>query len=59
MRWPYTDPEETHRWFAWHPVVIDGQWVWLETVERYWSETFCGGRWKYTMHATDSGNANG
>lgn len=24
-----------HRWFAWHPVeVSDGEWWWLETVER-------------------------
>jgi hypothetical protein len=23
------------RWFAWHPVKINDQWVWLEFVERY------------------------
>jgi len=23
-----------HRWFAWHPVKIDNQTVWLEMVER-------------------------
>ena len=23
-----------HRWFAWHPVLIDDNWIWLETVER-------------------------
>jgi len=22
------------RWFAWYPVVIDDEWVWLEYVER-------------------------
>jgi hypothetical protein len=37
MRWGTTKEEyETWRpWFAWHPVMIEnGQWVWLETVER-------------------------
>jgi hypothetical protein len=24
-----------HRWFAWHPVTVDGALVWLETVERH------------------------
>ena len=34
MRWRYQPATEWHRWFAWYPVVIEGQWVWLETVER-------------------------
>lgn len=21
-------------WFAWHPVVVDGKWVWWTTIER-------------------------
>ena len=25
---------EEHRWFAWYPVVIGDQWVWLEFVTR-------------------------
>lgn len=24
-----------HPWFAWHPVRIGGDMVWLETIERY------------------------
>jgi len=23
-----------HRWFAWHPIVCEGKWVWMETVCR-------------------------
>jgi len=23
-----------HPWFAWHPIVIAGQWVWGERIER-------------------------
>jgi hypothetical protein len=23
-----------HDWFAWHPVVINHTWVWLETIRR-------------------------
>jgi hypothetical protein len=23
-----------HEWFAWHPVLVDREWVWLETVQR-------------------------
>lgn len=34
----YTPKRKTrpiwNRWFAWHPVYIDKQWVWLEHVER-------------------------
>lgn len=34
MRWTPKDTWEWTDWFAWHPVTIDGQKVWLETVER-------------------------
>jgi hypothetical protein len=37
MRWrahEFRDNEDWHKWFAWRPVVVDGRWVWLETVER-------------------------
>lgn len=36
MRWKHKtfDRSEWHKWFAWYPVVIDGENVWLETVER-------------------------
>lgn len=23
-----------HEWFAWHPVVFDGTFIWLENIER-------------------------
>lgn len=42
MRWRHQEPERWHRWFAWYPVVIDGEWVWLESVERLQGEGFCG-----------------
>lgn len=50
MRWTWRNPERTHAWFAWHPVILSGQWVWLETINRVWSETFCGGQWRYSDH---------
>lgn len=35
-----TQRTEWTRWFAWYPVVIDGQWAWLRWIERrkttYW-----------------------
>ena len=40
MRFDFTvtegkDPDEWHKWFAWHPVKIsDRQYAWLENVER-------------------------
>jgi len=38
MRWTATRKPSRkttwHDWFAWHPVTIDGERVWLESVER-------------------------
>jgi len=39
MRWRYTPRRwskvgDTCLWFAWHPVVVGTQWVWLEYVSR-------------------------
>lgn len=39
MRWRYKpwrrqQLDEARIWFAWHPVVIGEQWVWLEYVSR-------------------------
>jgi hypothetical protein len=36
MRWATDtfDPFEWHSWFAWRPVQVDEQWVWLERIER-------------------------
>lgn len=45
MRWSTWEEKraylyEWHQWFAWHPVVVGTEWVWLERVERrarsYW-----------------------
>lgn len=45
---------EWHRWFAWHPVVIDGSVVWLERIERQrysdWNTCF----WKYRWTPIDT-----
>lgn len=30
----YNKLQQWHRWFAWHPVRLNGECVWLETVER-------------------------
>jgi hypothetical protein len=26
--------ERWHAWYAWYPIDIDGEWIWLETLER-------------------------
>lgn len=40
MRW---NRKEWHRWWAWHPVQLEnGEWVWLEYVERRWEEVHKG-----------------
>jgi hypothetical protein len=36
MRWPAYNCNEWNRWFAWHPVEVGGDWIWLESVERRW-----------------------
>ncbi|MDR7037382.1 hypothetical protein J2X36_002129 [Methylobacterium sp. BE186] len=51
-----------HRWFAWRPVSLDGETIWLETVERK-GEFHCGGfgdciwfwqyRPLYRLHVTE------
>jgi hypothetical protein len=34
VRWPIKQVDPWHRWFAWHPVRVGDEWVWLETIER-------------------------
>jgi hypothetical protein len=34
MRWNFSPNYEWHRWFAWRPVFIGWDLVWLETIER-------------------------
>jgi hypothetical protein len=48
-----------HRWFAWHPVRIDRQVVWLETVERKgeWIFDSLGGDWAWE-YRLPAGSAN-
>lgn len=41
-----------HSWFAWHPVCVNSEIRWLETVERNgtWWESIngdCAGRWSW------------
>lgn len=56
-----------HRWYAWYPVKIDLEWVWLEDVERkyYIEPSFSNGpfgttrfageiRERYWMYRNDS-----
>lgn len=47
MKWAALDRTRWNRWFAWHPVKVGGQWVWLETIERRCGETFCGDYQEY------------
>ena len=35
MRWPTRyRVRPWHPWFAWHPVNVQDEWIWLERVER-------------------------
>lgn len=35
MRWALTkQPTDWHKWFAWHPVLVESTVVWLEVIER-------------------------
>lgn len=49
MKWTpkVNDTSEWHEWFAWHPVTIDGQTVWLETILRYEQWSPVGSYWIY------------
>lgn len=50
MRWNIRKEQdylEWHQWFAWHPVRINGQWVWLETVERKFDCGWASDWWDY------------
>jgi hypothetical protein len=59
MRWQSrpSNKREWHRWFAWHPIKIDHQWVWLETVHRKWMMNpgdYCP-TWHYRIEAGEAG----
>lgn len=32
MRWKVYEPLKYYNWFAWYPVKVGKQWVWLERV---------------------------
>lgn len=36
----YSKLQQWHRWFAWCPIRMNGECVWLETIERRISFTF-------------------
>lgn len=39
--------EEWRPWFAWHPIFVDGELVWLEAVERKRASDWGDHYWKY------------
>lgn len=50
MRWRTVYQQKArdfHRWFAWFPVVMVGQVVWLEVVERKWVMGSDSNYWEY------------
>lgn len=34
MRWSAKPNDDWKYWFAWYPVMVDDQWVWLEIIQR-------------------------
>ena len=42
MRWKAKPKSEWIPWFAWHPVQINHEWIWLERIERR-IESYYGG----------------
>jgi hypothetical protein len=52
MRWRYKPPRdlcEPHLWFAWFPVRIGRQTIWLERVTRVGYSTWGGIVWEYSL----------
>ena len=49
-----------HRWFAWHPVKVGHNWVWLETVmrRRMWYHTGVWFGYDSFYKLTNKGRAN-
>ncbi len=46
---PATKKHEWHDWFAWYPVRIGSERIWLERVRRKgkFFEDSCGGAWQF------------
>lgn len=60
MRWRVRNLCSWHYWFAWHPIKIDNEWVWLEQVLRRKGLNY-GGISEYTykdplLHVIGDGN---
>jgi hypothetical protein len=49
MRWTKLGghPRLFHPWFAWYPVLVGHEWVWLEVVERQRISVLMGEEWRY------------
>ena len=54
MRMRPKDRANWKRWFAWHPVLIDNQTVWLEIVERKRDPDIFD--WVYSYRTLDGGH---
>lgn len=44
-----TSHTEWHRWFAWHPVKIEHEYVWLEVVHRKGQQVPYGWDYEYRV----------
>jgi len=55
MRWipRFITARSWRSWYAWRPVYIDGEMVWLERIERRWEPCVypAGGIWRYRYMA--------
>lgn len=47
MRWKYKDQREWHPYFAWWPMVIDGEVIWLEYIETRLEWSNIVDKWDY------------
>jgi hypothetical protein len=43
----YTNLCDWHPWFAWYPVEVGNEIVWLESVERKMTDCMYGESWEY------------
>jgi hypothetical protein len=56
MRWTIKEPKtEWHRWFAWHPVKVEHQYVWLEKVYRKGQRVPYGWDYDYRVEGSEIG----
>lgn len=43
----YPSKQDWHKWFAWHPVSVGNEAVWLEVIERKVSYSIYDDWWEY------------